>query len=165
MVLPTKRNPRRFMSFDSLSLSAVEAGTSAWVAKWLTCGRPSTNFPEIGIETAMRLPHGKNGVGISAGAVNLQPVADDSRIVAEGLQLVIRHGGDTVKIEIMEDRSVAGPFLQHHFPAEARLRAFQGQHLEQMPVIMHRHTPFGVMVMRQRILPGAVAKAAGQPVG
>ena len=64
----------------------------------------------------------------------------------------------------MEGRPVALPLAEHHIPAESGLGALEREHLEQMPVVMHRHAPFGVVVMGEDVLSRAVAETACQPV-
>ena len=106
----------------------------------------------------MRLPQGEDGFGIAAHRGNFHPVPHDTGVIAQLQQRRILHGGHPLDIKIMKGRTVTCAFAQHDIPAETGLRAFKGQHLEKMPVIMDRHTPFLVMIACQHMLSRRRAK-------
>src|SRR5262249_34930620 len=61
---------------------------------------------------------------------------------------------DLVRVEARERKPIAIPFSQNGVPTEARLRALQDQHLEQMPIIARRHSPFSVVVVGLQLVAG-----------
>ena len=112
---------------------------------------------EIGIETALLFLKVENGAGIAAGAVDFQPVADDSFILAKRLKLCNSHCGSQMHVKVVKSRLAAGALPEHHVPAEPGLRTPKREHLEKMPVVMDRHAPLGVVVMGEDVLTETVA--------
>ena len=49
-------------------------------------------------------------------------------------------------IKIVEHFAIALALAKNRIPAQSGLRAFQNQKFEQHPVVVYRHTPFGVVI-------------------
>ena len=113
--------------------------------------------PEIRIEAALLVLNVEDGAGIAAGAVDFQPVADDSFILAKRLKLCNSHCGSQMHVKVVKGRLAAGALPEHHVPAEPGLRTPKREHLEKMPVVMDRHAPLGVVVMGEDVLTETVA--------
>ena len=105
--------------FEMLTLEGAQAGLSWYVVLRKRAGykaafhdfdlRAAINeSPEIGIEAALLILNVENGAGIAAGAVDFQPVADDSLILAKRLKLFISHGGNQIHVKVMKGRLVPG---------------------------------------------------------
>src|SRR5271170_3005049 len=74
---------------------------------------------------------------------------------------------DFFSIKIVEGFAVAVALAQHRQPAQARLRAFQAQHFEQLAIVADRHSPLSIVVgdvQRIRRAPGAAQLAVGMPL-
>src|SRR5207249_2736360 len=53
---------------------------------------------------------------------------------------------DDGRLEMVEGRPIVLSLLQYRLPTQTRLRSFEDQELEQQPVVMDRHTPFGIVI-------------------
>ena len=119
---------------------------------------------QIGCEAAPGALKFEYGPDIRSGAGYLQPVANNASVLSQWRHLFITHFHDTGNVEIMEGAQVTGTLAKHKLPAQSRMRAFKGQHLEQLPVVMNGNFPFGVMVMGKIFLSPAIAEKADKPV-
>src|SRR5690606_6871528 len=119
---------------------------------------PGDELPqELGEAAAFPL-HREEPLRIVDGALDLQAVADDPRILQQGLEAALLHSRYAIGLEAVEDLPVALPLAQDGDPGEARLRSFEDQELEQALVVAHRHAPLLVVVgdvERIRAAPGA----------
>ena len=130
--------PRFFRSRLIASDSGVVAGTSFIDRGRLTFGAPPTNCQMYGVEATEFLLDVEKGARVLHGAIDLQAVADDARDrgAARGvLRRVVPR--DLLRIELAERPPVGRPLAQDRDPAEAGLRAFENQHLEEMAVVVH----------------------------
>ena len=64
------------------------------------------------------------------------------------LSMIVDHSA-SLEVGIDRDRAdvLEAPLFQHQIPAEAALQIFQCQVLEHEPVVMHRHAPFGIVIL------------------
>ena len=104
--------------------------------------------------------HRQKHPGIFADGKNLEPVADNRRLLAQGFQFIIAHRGTASDIKSVKRPAIAVAFAQYRLPAQTRLRAFQDQIFEQQPVIVNRDTPFPVVIFAVEFLAGLAAEAA-----
>src|SRR5262249_36222942 len=59
------------------------------------------------------------------------------------LLLVSRH---SFRVKSIEHFTIAHSLSQNRVPAQSRLRSFEDEEFEQQPVVMHRNTPFLVVI-------------------
>ena len=97
---------------------------------------PINKVPHIGCEAALAVLNFAHGSSIRSGAGYLQSVANNAGVFAQWRQLFITHFRDTGNFEIMEGTPATGTLAKHNLPAQSRLRAFKGKHLEQVPIVM-----------------------------
>lgn len=107
---------------------------------------PARELPKIPVKTPELFLHPEERLRVLDRGSDLEAVTDDPRIRKELPDLgrtVTRHlhGIKTVK-----DLAVVFALLQNGKPTQARLRAFQDQELEEPPVLMHRHSPFPIVI-------------------
>ncbi len=88
--------------------------------------------------------------------VHLEPISHDAGIAQQALALYGIVAGHRFSIEVVERGTIARALAQDGEPAQARLRALQTQHFEQMTVIMDGHAPLGIMI-------GDVERIRGAP--
>jgi hypothetical protein len=50
------------------------------------------------------------------------------------------------RIETAKRGAIAGAFVKDDFPTKACLSAFEDEKLEEFAIVVHRHTPFGVVI-------------------
>ena len=79
MVLPTKRNPRRFKSLLMASDSGVVAGMSA-SERGRGPRAVRRKLPDVGVERAESLARLEERLGVRDGSGHLEPIADDPGI-------------------------------------------------------------------------------------
>src|SRR5687768_7331982 len=108
--------------------------------------RSANEVPDIGVEAAELLLNGKEGLRISNSAFDLEAVANNPRVPQQPLHSRRREPRNLRRIEVQERITITLALLQNGLPAEAGLRSFQGQELEQNPVIVDRHAPLGVVI-------------------
>lgn len=120
-------------------------------------GLPVHELPEVGIEAAEFFLHSQYCPGVANGRLDLEPIADNAWVGQQPSYLALSKGCDKERVEVLEGQPVAVPLLKDDLPAKPRLRAGQNQELKQLPVIMHRHTPFLIMVDAEQVRarPGA----------
>ena len=87
MVLPTKRNPRRFKSLLMASDSGVVAGMSA-SDRGRRCAGLGRKLPDVGIERAERVARLEERLGVRDGGGHLEPVADDPGVIQKAGDVV-----------------------------------------------------------------------------
>ena len=83
---------------------------------------------------------------IGKGGLYFQAVADDAGIIPECLQFVLIIGADLLQVEAIESLTKCIPLVKNTFPGQPCLKALQYQHLKELPVLMHRNTPFLVVI-------------------
>src|SRR5207249_199695 len=84
----------------------------------------------------------------------LQAVADNARISQQASHISLSESRHFSRVEVLERLSEVVSLAQDDDPAQPRLKALQDQHLEDLPILMDRHTPLLVMILTvQRILP------------
>src|SRR5262249_5761743 len=59
---------------------------------------------------------------------------------------------DDSRIETVERNAIRLALLENRAPAQARLRPFENQELEQETVIMNRNAPFPIVVVDHRVI-------------
>ena len=91
-------------------------------------------------------------------------IANNRGVHAQRRRIFITHFRNTGNIEIMKGAPVPRTLAKHDVPAQSRLCAFKGQHLEQVPVVMNGNSPFGVMIMGKIFLSLTIAETADKPV-
>jgi hypothetical protein len=114
-------------------------------------------LPDIGIEAAKLLHHREKGLRVADGRRNLQPVAHDAGVAEQRVYFALTIARDNGRIEIVEYFAVALALAQDGVPAEAGLRAFEHQKLEQQPVVVYRHAPLLVVVANREFIFGPCA--------
>ena len=109
-------------------------------------GFSSNELPDVGIETAKLLLHFQKSLRIVDGGTDLELVADDRRILQQALIIRLCELGNPGRLKICKCLPVARAPFQDGRPAKPCLRAFQHQKLEMGAVVVHRHTPFLIMI-------------------
>ena len=103
-------------------------------------------LPDVIFETTEFFFHFQKLLRVSDGGFDFEAVADDAWVVHQLLFLFFIIFCDFPGVEIIEGFPVILPFIQHDFPAQTCLCAFQNQKFEKLAVIVHRDTPFLVMI-------------------
>jgi hypothetical protein len=84
---------------------------------------------------------------------DLEPVPDDRRVAEEPLDVAFGERRDGVGIEACERATVPLALAQDRGPGEAGLRSLEREHLEELPLVVHRHTPLLIVVREvQRVV-------------
>src|ERR1700687_5548958 len=92
--------------------------------------------PQVAVKGAELALHREERPRVGHGGLDLQPVTHDAGIEARHL----------ARLEVGERAAVAGALAQDGRPRQARLRALEGQHLEQQTVVVHRPSPFLIVI-------------------
>ena len=132
--------------------SAERVGTSAIARRRLCSGFPRTKLQRY----ASKLPHSfctarkAPALRMAAAIFNrlrTMPASPSNRATYI-VRVKVCHGAD---IPLRERRAVIFTFFQNRRPAQPRLRAFQNQKLEQLRVIVLRHSPLLVVIREVRL--------------
>src|ERR1700740_591945 len=119
MVGPTKLKP----SARRARLRASESGVSAGTAP---AARP---LPQEAVEAAVLLGQGEDGAGVAHRRLDLETVADDAGVGQRPGDLALAPARQASRIEAGEPPPVLLAAPQDGDPRQARLGAFQEQHL------------------------------------
>src|SRR5881227_465686 len=119
MVVPTKRKPRFTRSRETWSLSGVREGAA------------------LQREERPRVAHG---------GLDLQAVAHDAGIAPQGGAAACIEARHLARLEVGERAAVAGALAQDGRPGQSRLRTLEGQHLEEQSIVIHRPSPFLIVI-------------------
>lgn len=118
------------------------------VHAWLAPGE----LPDKAVEGTKLSLDGQKCPGVGDGRRDLQPVADDSGISQQAGYLISVERGDLPGLKILERPPEILPLVEHARPAQSSLERVQHQKLEQLAVVMQRHTPlFIVILQHQRV--------------
>src|SRR4029079_13520639 len=78
--------------------------------------------------------------------LDLAPISDDAGVADERLDLARIVARDSLRVEGVERADVGLALAQDRDPAEAGLRAFEHQELEEAAIVVHGHAPFRVVI-------------------
>jgi VWFA-related protein len=118
---------------------------------------PTDEPPAVGIERAEFRLHLEEPAGVVHGSFDLQPVADDGGILHEALDAAAIEARDGGGIELGEGTPISLSLVEHDGPTEARLRGFEDEKFEVLPIVVRRHAPLAIVVLhhqRLRARPG-----------
>src|SRR5690606_31526591 len=118
--------------------------------------------PDVSIEAAELLLHGEEAAGVRDRGLDLLPVADDAGIGEQPLDRAAVEARDARRVEIGERAPVAVALAENRPPREARLRGFEHEELEVLPVVVHRDAPLLVVVALVRGIDVQAPRAADQ---
>src|SRR5579864_110921 len=113
---------------------------------------PVDETPQVGIERAEFAPDAEKGAGVVDGGLDLQPVADDAGVAEQPPDVAGAEARYLCRVEPGKGAAVVFALLQDREPGETSLGAFQGQELEQPPVVMNRDAPLAVVVTDVQIV-------------
>lgn len=91
------------------------------------------------------------------GGHDFEPVADDPSVAHQPFNIRARKGGDHVPVPVRECFCKVRPALKDGEPRKTGLKSLEREHLEVLPVVMHRHAPFVVVV-------GDIVRVVSRPV-
>jgi hypothetical protein len=113
--------------------------------------RSATNeSPNIFVETAELLLQSKERFCIPDGSLNLQAISYDILIRNELPDFALPINCYGAGVKVIEGGTVTSALSQDSFPAKACLHTLQDEKLKQGSIIMHRHTPFKIMIIYKR---------------
>ncbi len=109
-------------------------------------------LPEIFVKPAKFLCHRQTGSRIAHGCVNLQSIADDTRIRQQLLEFGFFVAGDFRSVEIVERFAIGIALFEDRDPTEACLRTLENEKFEQSAIVADGNTPFRIVIrFRERI--------------
>jgi hypothetical protein len=109
--------------------------------------------PEIRVEASEFLLRLENTCGVCDGRLDLEPVADDPRILEQPLDVFRLEPCDDLGVESCERTSIPLPLAEDREPREARLGSFERQKLVEVPVVVRRDAPLLVVVLEHLGIP------------
>jgi len=108
--------------------------------------RPTDELPQKRIERFARVDHLEKGASIPDGGPHFLAVPNDAWVfedLGDAASVIARHH---FRIEAVEGAEEAVPLTQNDRPRESRLKPVQDQLAEELPVVVYRHAPLGVVV-------------------
>ena len=118
-------------------------------------GSSSDELPAIGVKTFELFLNCEQRPRVANRGFDFHPVSNDRRIPRELLNSFLGISRYFFGIEFVEGAAIALPFFEHNRPAESRLRPFEHQKLEVFAVVMHRHSPFTIVILEHHRIVGA----------
>src|SRR3989475_5132928 len=114
--------------------------------------------PDVPIEAAELLLDFQEAPRVGNGPFDFQAVANDTLVSHQPCNVGLAESRHFPNIEVLERPPEVIALAQYDNPAQPRLEALQGQHLEHLPIVMDRHAPFLVVILTvQWILPAPPA--------
>ena len=107
-----------------------------------TLGSPTDEAPDEVAEA----PDLEDGLRIRDRGLDLQPVPDDARVAHQPLNVARPEARHRLGVEAGEGGAVTLSLVQDRRPRKPCLRAFEHEHLEEMPLVPRRDAPFLVVV-------------------
>lgn len=107
--------------------------------------------PKVGVETAELFLYRKERFRILNRSRNLEAIADNPGIAEQPFHLARAVAGDFLGAKSIKRFSVIVPFFQNCYPAQSCLRAFQDQKFKELPIVVHGHSPFFIMIADGRL--------------
>src|ERR1700726_3018695 len=120
--------------------------------------------PQVAIKGAELALQREERPRVGHGGLDLQAVTHDAGIAPQGRAAACIEARYRARLEVGERAAVAGALAQDGRPRQARLRALEGQHLEQPTVVVHRPSPF-LVVIADIVRVGAVRPPAAPFAG
>src|SRR2546425_11480118 len=109
--------------------------------------------PDVPVEAAKLFLDLQEASRVGDGRFDLQAIPDDTLISHQACNVRLAESRHFPSIEVLERLPEVVALAQDDNPAQPRLEALQGQHLEDLPIVMDRHAPFLVVILTvQRIL-------------
>ncbi len=108
--------------------------------------RAVDELPEHGIECLAGVVEPEDGAGAFADRIHLEAVPDDSGIRKRGGHPRVVPAREGIHVEVVEHGSIAVATREDRPPAQARLRAFEAEQLEEAPLVVERQSPLEVVV-------------------
>src|SRR5690606_30745064 len=88
----------------------------------------------------------QKGLGVGNGGMDLQAVADNSRVLQKGLDLLWSIGRYLQGVKTVKGLPEILPFSKDGDPAQAGLKTFQGEKFEKAAILPQGNAPLQVMV-------------------
>jgi hypothetical protein len=123
--------------------------------------------PDVIVEGVLGGTNRKISLRIGDERLHFEAISDDPRILQQASALGGVVAGHFLGVEIVEGSRVVFALAQNGEPAQACLRAFETQHLEQLLVIVQRPPPFRIVIRNVqgiRRAPRAAQLAVGMPL-
>src|ERR1700687_2494933 len=102
--------------------------------------------PHVGIKTPEFVVYRKKGLRIAHGTLDLESVANDVRIPEQALDSCPPEMGHCHGIETGEGATIGVALLEYRLPAQASLRTFKRQELEEGTVVVNWNTPLSIVI-------------------
>jgi hypothetical protein len=102
--------------------------------------------PDVVAETVEFVLHLQERLRVRDRRVHLELVSDDTGILQNPVDALLRETRHFLRIEVREVFPIALALVQDRRPAESGLSAFEDQELELCPVVPHGHTPLLIVV-------------------
>src|ERR1700688_953404 len=103
-------------------------------------------LPNVAVEGALGSLDLKIRPGVGIERLDFESISDDAGIQQQAPALRVAVAGHLLRVENVECFAVGRALVQNGQPAQAGLRAFETQHLEELPVGMHGHSPLDVVI-------------------
>src|SRR5262249_33769450 len=116
--------------------------------------------PRIRAKTPELALNGQKRSGVADGTFDLEPVANDPRILQQTFDLSRREACNARSIEAHKGTAIGFPFLEDCFPAQPSLRALEREELEKCLVVVGRNTPLAIVIHDTERRPGPGAACA-----
>src|SRR6185503_6295230 len=104
-------------------------------------------IPKKTRERAKLLLCRQEGARVADGRRYLQTIADDAFVAEEFRHAAGIVGSDLASVESVERAAIVLALSQNRDPRKPRLRPFQDEHLEEVPIVVRRTPPLLVVVL------------------
>ena len=118
--------------------------------------------PAVGVQAAPFGGHLQDSPRVRDCRLDLQSVADDSRVGQQPGDRLVAESGDYGGVEAGERALVSLAFVEDRGPRQARLGPFEHEHLEQMAIVVRGRPPLFVVIREVQRVARRHPAAAGQ---
>lgn len=103
-------------------------------------------MPEIRIQTAEFLLKSECDLGILGNRIDLESIADNTRIKENILELRICHFRDLLDIPVMKESPIILTLSEYSDPGESCLSSLEREAFEEFLIFMDNYSPFFIMI-------------------
>src|SRR5207249_10940077 len=98
------------------------------------------------IKRAVLVDDAQKSTSIRHGALDLEPVANDSWIGEQSLDASRREARHALRLEVRKRLTIGVALVEDRRPAQAGLSALEREQLEQCTIVMLGNAPFAVVI-------------------
>ena len=123
--------------------------------------RPAANEgPDVCVEASELALHGQKVFRVCDRTIDFEPVSNDTRIPQKAGDAIVSESRDFGRIKAGKRGAIGFTLVENGLPAQARLRSFEREELEQYAIVMNGRAPLGIVIRNRQRRPRPRAASA-----